>query len=94
MYAFSLAVTIGTIWEIFEFTMDQLFGLTMQKSGLVDTMWDLMVDCAGAFLGAISGFFWMKGRQIGFSGMIEEFIQLNQTGYRKLKDRRQKGTRT
>ena len=42
--AFATAVTIGAVWEIFEFAMDQLFGLNMQKSGLVDTMWDLIVD--------------------------------------------------
>ena len=39
-------MTIGVIWEIFEFTMDHVFDLTMQKSGLPDTMTDLIVDCA------------------------------------------------
>ena len=87
LIAFCFAVSIGTLWEIFEFGMDQLFGLNMQKSGLPDTMTDLIVDSLGAFTGAISGFFWLKGRQIGFTGMIEEFIQLNRAGYSKLKDR-------
>ncbi|MCV6594044.1 MAG: hypothetical protein OIF48_13895 [Silicimonas sp.] len=85
--AFALAITIGTLWEIFEFAMDQIFGLNMQKSGLVDTMWDLIVDSLGALLGAASGFFWLKGRQAGFSGMIEEFVQLNRTGFQKLAER-------
>ena len=85
LIAFALAVTIGTLWEIFEFAMDQLFGLNMQKSGLVDTMWDLIVDCMGAFAGAISGFFWLKGKQIGFGGTIEQFVQMNRAGYRKLR---------
>jgi hypothetical protein len=31
LFAFSFAVTIGTLWEIFEFTMDQLFGLTCKN---------------------------------------------------------------
>lgn len=90
LIAFALAVTIGTIWEIFEFAMDQLFGLTMQKSGLVDTMWDLIVDALGAFLGAISGFFWLKGKQIGFAGMIEQFVELNRSGYLKLRKKDKK----
>jgi hypothetical protein len=87
MIAFCFAVSIGAIWEIFEFAADQFFGLNMQKSGLVDTMTDLVVDSAGAFIGAISGFFWLKERQIGFTGMIEEFVQLNKSGYRRLREK-------
>ena len=75
--AFCVALSIGALWEIFEFAMDEIFGLNMQKSGLVDTMWDLIVDTMGASFGAISGFLWLKGRSLGLSGMIEEFIQSN-----------------
>lgn len=85
--AFALAVALGVIWEIFEFGMDQIFGLNMQKSGLVDTMTDLIVDAVGAAIAAVSGFFWLKGRQVGVAGMIEEFVQLNRKGFRKLRDR-------
>lgn len=87
LIAFCFAVTIGAIWEVFEFLMDQLFGLNMQKSGLTDTMWDLIVDCAGAFLGASAGFFWLKGRNATLTGLIEEFVQLNRDWFRKLRDR-------
>ena len=86
MFAFSFALAIGALWEVFEFGMDQIFGLNMQKTGLDDTMTDLIVDSLGAFVGATSGFFWLKGRQIGFSGMIEEFINLNRRGYHKVKE--------
>ena len=85
--AFCFAVAMGALWEVFEFGMDQIFGLNMQKSGLVDTMTDLIVDAIGAGIGAISGFFWLKGQQVGVGGMIEEFVQLNRSGYRKLKDK-------
>lgn len=85
--AFCFAVAMGALWEIFEFGMDQIFGLNMQKSGLVDTMTDLIVDSIGAAIGASSGFFWLKGQQVGVGGMIEEFVQLNRAGFRKLKDR-------
>jgi hypothetical protein len=84
---FCFAMTIGTGWEIFEFTMDRVFGLNMQKSGLSDTMGDLLVDLVGATIGALAGFFWMLGRQHGLSGIIEEFITLNRVGYAKLRDR-------
>ena len=85
--AFCFAVAMGATWEIFEFGMDQIFGLNMQKSGLVDTMTDLIVDSIGAIIGASSGFFWLKGRQSGVSGMIEEFVQLNRKTFRKLKNK-------
>ena len=87
-FGFSFAVMIGAVWEIFEFGMDQIFGLNMQKSGLVDTMTDLIVDCIGAFIGAFSGFLWLKGKQLGPTGMIDEFVVLNRRGFQKLKDAR------
>ena len=87
LIAFTFAMAIGTLWEVFEFGMDQLFGLNMQKSGLLDTMSDLIVDSLGAFIGAISGFFWLKGRQVGFAGMIDEFIALNRDWFSKLRER-------
>ncbi len=87
--AFCFAVTIGATWEIFEFAMDQTFGLNMQKSGLIDTMWDLIVDMIGASIGATAGFFYLKGRELGgLSGLIEEFVRLNRKFYGKLRDRR------
>lgn len=87
LFAFCFALAIGALWEIFEFSVDRFFGLNMQKSGLVDTMTDLIVDSLGAFIGAISGFFWLKERQVGFAGMIEEFVQLNRSGFRNLKEK-------
>ncbi|MFP4614901.1 MAG: hypothetical protein ACLFRB_03435 [Thiohalorhabdus sp.] len=53
--AFGFAVTLGTLWEIFEFLMDWGFGFNMQKSGLRDTMTDLMVNATGAALAGWSG---------------------------------------
>src|SRR5690606_11091243 len=52
LFAFFFAVGCGALWEIFEFAMDQLFGMNMQKpmlndpSGLTDTMWDLKIGRA------------------------------------------------
>lgn len=60
--AFCFSVTIGVFWEIFEFAMDQLFGYNMQKSGLADTMMDLISNCVGAALASLGGFAYMKGQ--------------------------------
>ncbi|KPV41493.1 hypothetical protein AN478_02690 [Thiohalorhabdus denitrificans] len=59
--AFGFAVTLGTLWEIFEFLMDWGFGFNMQKSGLDDTMTDLMVNAAGAALAGWSGYRYVRG---------------------------------
>ncbi|WP_212523972.1 hypothetical protein [Actibacterium sp. MT2.3-13A] len=86
MIAFTFAVSIGAVWEVFEFAMDQLFGLNMQKSGLTDTMWDLIVDMAGGLLGSVAGFLYLKGREIGLSSrMLREFITGNRRFFRKFR---------
>jgi len=63
LMAFCIAITIGALWEVFEFAMDQIFGLNMQKSGLMDTMWDFIVNIIGAAIGAAAGFGYLKGRE-------------------------------
>lgn len=72
LFAFMFAVGMGAIWEIFEFAMDQLFGLNMQKSGLIDTMWDLIVDTIGA--ASISLLGWGYLRKSGSSSFLERWI--------------------
>ena len=56
-------MAIGATWEIFEFTMDKLFGLSMQKSGLDDTMYDLIVDTFGALSAAAAGYYYLTERK-------------------------------
>ncbi|MBT55830.1 MAG: hypothetical protein CMF72_20835 [Mameliella sp.] len=87
--AFCVGVSIGAMWEIFEFSMDQLFGMNMQKSGLVDTMTDLIIDTAGAAIGAFAGFLFLKGRQLGGLGkVLDQFVQANERFYGKLRKKR------
>lgn len=83
-FAFCFALAIGAMWEIFEFAMDQGFGLNMQKSGLRDTMGDLIVDCVGALIGAGAGYAYLRGRQLGgITGVIEDFVRRNPRFFRK-----------
>ena len=37
--AFCFSMTIGVIWEFFEFGMDQIFHLDMQKDTIVNTIY-------------------------------------------------------
>ncbi len=72
LFAFMFGVGMGALWEIFEFAMDQIFGMNMQKSGLVDTMWDLIVDTVGAAVIAILG--WIYLRTAGSNSFLERWI--------------------
>ncbi len=78
LMSFSFSIMMGTLWEIFEFTMDQLFGLNMQKSGLVDTMWDMIVVCAGATFMSLFGYAYMRfGYRSIATRWFEHFAQDN-----------------
>ena len=72
LFSFSFGLALGTVWEIFEFAMDSLFGLNMQKTGLRDTMWDLIVDGLGSFLTASIGFVYIK--RYGKKGSFDKFV--------------------
>lgn len=65
LFTITFALSIGAVWEIFEFSMDSLFGFNMQKSGLIDTMWDLIIDAIGAFFIGIAGYFYEKNPRKG-----------------------------
>lgn len=81
--AFCFAIFMGTAWEVFEFAMDQLFGLNMQKSGLMDTMGDLIVNMIGALIGAATGFAYLKGQaRGGLAALIDEFVRSNPRFFR------------
>jgi hypothetical protein len=78
IFAFCFSVSLGTIWEIYEFSMDSFIGLNMQKSGLVDTMWDLIVDSIGALFISVLGWFYLKNKRIRFLERLEnKFFELN-----------------
>lgn len=72
LFSFCFAVTLGVIWEFYEFTFDGLLGLNMQKfalengtplvgrAALTDTMVDLFVDAVGALIMSIIGYISLK----------------------------------
>lgn len=90
LFAFVFAVSIGTIWEIYEFFMDQVFGLNMQKemftdpSGLTDTMWDMIVNALGAFVISFTGWMYIrKQRHFFIKSLIQKFIEKNPSWFRR-----------
>ena len=84
LMAFGLAVTVGVLWEVFEFAMDRTFGLNMQKSGLDDTMGDLMVDVIGAGFASCLGYVYLQAKDKSFwTWPIDRFVMLNKRLFRK-----------
>lgn len=45
--AFCFSMTIGVIWEFFEFGMDHILGFDMQKDTIIHTIRSVMLDPAG-----------------------------------------------
>jgi hypothetical protein len=79
LLVFMVGLTLGVIWEIFEFTMDNLFGLNMQRSGLQDTMGDLIVDAMGSGIVAMISYEHIVfGRKENIVGKLtRRFFSLN-----------------
>jgi hypothetical protein len=89
-FAFCFALTVGALWEVFEFAMDRLAGTTMQKqflgdpSGLTDTMWDMIVDALGALAVALAGYLYLKRGMTSFIvPWIQRFIAGNPRLFRR-----------
>lgn len=82
VFAFCFAITLGVVWEVYEFTADGLLGTNMQKFGLedgtgfigrvalVDTMKDLIVDAVGAFVMSVIGYISLKYKK----GWVENLL--------------------
>lgn len=82
LFSFCFAITMGVIWEIYEFSFDGLLHLNMQKfalengvnlvgrAALSDTMKDLIVDSIGALTTSILGYISLKYKK----GWIDKLL--------------------
>ena len=78
LFSVSFALAAGALWEIFEFFMDMTFGFNMQKSGLMDTMSDLIVDMLGACIVGFWAFRYLTKNEDGIiKTVVQKFIQYN-----------------
>ena len=72
IFAFCFSLSIGALWEIYEYSFDSLLGLNMQKfrlsngvvleghAALSDTMKDIILDTIGALIASVFGYFNLK----------------------------------
>ncbi len=82
IFAFCFSVTLGAIWEIYEYTADGIMGLNMQKfitaegailagrAALADTMKDIIVDTVGALAISVIGYISLKYEK----GWVEKLL--------------------
>jgi hypothetical protein len=94
LFSFCFALAIGSLWEIFEFAVDVIRGANMQKArglelingvfdtrlGVIDTMRDLIMDAAGAFIVSMIGYLHITNRKHGdsaFWALHNKFIEEN-----------------
>ena len=91
--SFGFAITLGTLWEIFEFSMDWGFDINMQKSGLTDTMTDLMVDAAGGFVAAWIGYHYVKGGDSLLADrLVKHFVAKNPQLFNRTRNKHKRNT--
>ena len=88
LFAFCFSITLGVLWEIYEFIFDGVFGLNMQKFSLADgypligraalmnTMKDLIVDVFGALCISIIGYVSLKYKKGWVEKMLIKKIRL------------------
>ena len=72
--AFCFSMTIGVLWEFFEFGMDRLFHMDMQKDTIVHTISSVMLDSTNSNIPiTIDGItsVAVNGRDLGFNGYLD-----------------------
>ena len=92
-FGITFAVTLGVIWEIFEFAVDRLWpviNMQSNETGVVDTMKDLIVDTVGAVVVAVMAYAYLKtGRYSFIADGVRGFLRKNP----RLLGQKQNGTR-
>ena len=92
LFAFMFALGMGSLWEMFEFVLDQFLGMDTQGGSQVDTMSDLIVDGIGAFIISILGYSYLRTTKTDsfLERWIQHFINLNRRLFPHRKYRRKK----
>lgn len=82
VFAFCFSITLGVFWEFYEYSVDGMLGLNMQKflqengamfsgrDALCDTMQDLIINAVGALFTSVVGFISLKYKK----GWVEKVM--------------------
>ena len=72
--ALCFSMTIGVVWEFFEFAMDQLGGLDMQKDTVIHTISSVMLNSQGKNVPVVIGGIeevMVNGQELGLGGYLD-----------------------
>ena len=72
--AFCFSMTVGVLWEFFEFGMDRLFHMDMQKDTVVNSITSVMLDPTNSNIPVtIDGItsVQVNGQELGFGGYLD-----------------------
>ena len=82
-FSFCFALAIGTLWELFEFSIDKFFMFNLHKG---DPMIDLSVNLFGAILVSTAGYYYIRnGKLVIISGLVSRFVERNPKIFGNLK---------
>lgn len=74
LVAFCFSMTVGVLWEFFEFGMDRLFHMDMQKDTVVNSITSVMLDPTNSNIPVtIDGItsVQVNGQELGFGGYLD-----------------------
>lgn len=69
IFGITFAVTLGVLWEIFEYVVDLLWpnvNMMSRETGVHDTMHDLIVDTLGAIVVGLMGYAYSRSGRFSF----------------------------
>lgn len=71
---FCFSMTVGVLWEFFEFGMDMLFHLDMQKDTVIHSIVSVMLNPSGENVPVKIGpvyEVWVQGKELGLNGYLD-----------------------
>lgn len=72
LFSIMFSIAAAGVWEMWEFSTDQLFGFASQNNSLNDTMWDIICGSIMGIIANIPIYLYIRGMKIKF---IENLIQ-------------------
>ena len=72
LFSIIFSIAAAAVWEIWEFSTDQLFGFASQNNSLNDTMWDIICGSIIGIVSSIPIFLYSKGKKFRYIKKIIE----------------------
>lgn len=77
VFSIIFSIAIAGVWEIHEFTTDQIFGLMSQNNSLHDTMWDIICGTIMGLITNIPIYMYSKGKKVKIVEVIAKEYKQN-----------------